>query len=109
MRRISWWARSRASTMMSSDTSSAPASTMVMPSACPATRRSRRLSSICFSVGFTTSSPSTSPMRTAPTGPPQGISESMRAMDAALMARTRGEFFWSTVITVATTWTSFLM
>ncbi len=45
-------------------------------------------------------------MRTAPTGPPKGMSEITRAVEAPLMLRIVGSFSWSTERTVETTWTS---
>ncbi len=47
-------------------------------------------------VGFTTSSPSTQPTRTAATGPSQGMSETLSAAEAALMAATSGSLTPST-------------
>ena len=63
---------------------------MVMPSSCPATTRFSLDSFIWGSVGFTTSSPSIRPMRTAPTGPFQGMPEMESAAEAPLMPKTLG-------------------
>ena len=72
----------------SSGTSFAPASTIVRPSFVPTTiRSSSDSSSISCSVGLTTSSPSISPMRTAPTGPRNGSGEIISAAEAPLMQR----------------------
>ncbi len=60
---------------------------MRMASFVPASLRSRSEISISAKVGLTTNSPFTRPMRTAPTGPPQGMSEIMSAVEAALIAR----------------------
>ena len=98
-----------ASTSRSSETSFAPASTIVMPPLCPATTRSNVLFAMSASSGFTTSSPLTQPMRTAPIGPSQGMSEIASASEAPLMPRMFAGFFWSTDMTVATTCTSFLI
>ena len=45
------------------------------------------LSSICGTVGLTTSSPSIRPMRTAATGPFQGMLEIISAVLAAMIAQ----------------------
>ena len=85
---ISPCAISSASRSTSSGTSSAPASTIVRPSFVPTTIRSSDVSSqFCCSVGLMTSSPSSRPMRTAPTGPKNGSGESISAADAPLMHR----------------------
>src|ERR1035437_10118998 len=47
-------------------------------------------------------------MRTAPTGPFQGIGEIAKAAEAATTAKTSGEFSPSTDKIVAIIWTSFL-
>ncbi len=108
IRLISEWARSNASRRVSSDTSRAPASTIVIASRVPATTRSRSVSfsSSHTSGGFTTRRPSRNPMRTAPTGPPKGIEEIDSAADAPMTASTSGALSWSALSTVAITWTS---
>ena len=60
---------------------------MVRPSFVPTTIRSRSDSSISWSVGLTTRSPSTMPIRTAPIGPRNGSGETVSAADTALMQR----------------------
>ncbi len=67
--RISSWAIWRASSIVSSSTSLAPASTIEMASAVPATTRSSSDSSVSWSVGLMMNSSPIRPMRTAPTGP----------------------------------------
>ncbi len=52
-------------------------------------------SCICSSVGFTTKLPSILPIRTAPTGSGNGMSESMSAADAPFMARMSYGASWS--------------
>ena len=46
------------------------------------------------------------PIRTAPTGPWKGRSDSISAAEAPLMQRMSNAFTWSTESTVATTWVS---
>src|SRR5215204_321431 len=88
MRMISAYARSSASRSVSSGISSAPASTIVSPSFVPTTIRSSVLcSSLSWSVGLITNSPSIWPMRTAPTGPMKGSGEIISAAEAPLMQR----------------------
>ena len=48
------------------------------------------------------------PIRTAPTGPRNGIGESIRAADEPLMARMSCGCTWSAENVVTMTWTSFL-
>ena len=86
------WPYSRAATITSSGTSSAPASTIRMASRVPAMRRSRSDLSISAKVGLAMNWPSTRPTRTAATGPFQGMSEIIMAADAALMARMSNGF-----------------
>ena len=95
--------------MVASSTSLAPASIMTIFSALAATVSCRSLASRCFSVGFTTSSPSTRPMNTPAMGPFQGMSEMESAMDVPIMPAISGLQSWSTLITVITTETSFRM
>src|SRR5712691_6799139 len=97
---------SSASSTTCSDTPFAPASTMRMASAVPATTRSSSDSPMRDMGGLTTIWPSRWPMRTAPTGPANGMSEITSAVDAPLMLRIVGSFSWSTESTVETTWTS---
>src|SRR6266446_1937591 len=66
----------------SSVTSCAPASIIMIESRVPATTRSSLLSSICWIVGLSVSSPSTVPTRTQPIGPSNGASESVSAAEA---------------------------
>ncbi len=101
--RISSWAIWRASSIVSSSTSVAPASTIEIASTVPATTRSSSDSSVSCSVGLMMNSSPIRPMRTAPTGPWKGISESMRAIEAPLSARMSKAFTWSTERIVATT------
>ena len=104
--RISSWAICSASSIVSSSTSVAPASTIEMASAVPATTRSSSDSSASCSVGLMMNSSPIRPMRTAPTGPWKGISESIRAVEAPFSARMSNAFTWSTERMVATTWVS---
>ena len=48
------------------------------------------------------------PIRTAPTGPANGISLIVSAADAAIVPRTSGSFSWSVERTVMTSWMSSL-
>ena len=66
----------------------APASIIMIESRVPATIKSSVLSSICWIVGLSVSSPSTVPTRTQPMGPSNGASEIVSAADAAFTART---------------------
>src|SRR5436190_22665348 len=106
---ISSYARSSASSNLSSGTSFAPASTIVRPSSVPTTIRS---SSVCSrtsgSVGLRTSSPSIIPIRTAPTGPMNGSGEIIRAAEAPLMQRMSCAVIRSALSTVQITCVSFL-
>lgn len=84
----------------------APASTMRIASAVPATMRSRSLlplSSSDSSGGLTTIVPSILPMRTAPIGSGSGIEDSVSAADAPFIARMSYGWTWSTEIGSATT------
>ena len=96
----------RASSIVSSLTSLAPASTIEMASAVPATIRSSSDSSVSWRVGLMMNSSPISPMRTAPTGPSKGSSEIISAADAPLSARMSDWLTWSTDRIVATTWIS---
>ena len=94
--RIASWPRPIASSISSSETSEAPASTMTTASSEPATTRSSRLVSSCWNVGFRRYSPSAErPTRTAAIGTGNGMSEMARANDAPVMARTSESFAWS--------------
>ena len=85
---ISPWAMSSASRISASEISLAPASTMRMASSEPETTRSSGLSSIHSSSGLTTKLPSSScPIRTAPTGIGNGMSDTISAALAPFMAR----------------------
>ena len=100
---ISPWAMSSASRISASVTSLAPASTIRMASSVPATIRSSSPSSSDSSSGLTTNAPSSSlPMRTAPTGIGNGMSEIISAALAPFMARMSYGFTWSTDIGIAT-------
>ena len=79
---------SSASRISASGTSLAPASTIRMASSVPDTTRSRSDSSSCSSVGLMTKLPSSLPIRTAPTGAGNGMSEICSAADAPFMAST---------------------
>ena len=82
---------------------------MTMASRVPVTTRSRVDSSWIWDiVGLTTNWPSMSPMRTEPTGPPNGISEIVSAAEAPSVASTSCAFSRSTENVVATTCTSFM-
>ena len=81
-------AMSSASRISASGTSLAPASTIRMASSVPDTTRSRSDSSSCSSVGLMTKLPSSLPIRTAPTGAGNGMSEICSAADAPFMAST---------------------
>ncbi len=67
----------------------------------PATTRSRSPSSVCSGEGFTSSSPSSRPTRTAEIGPRKGIGESVSAPDAPTKAAMSGVFSPSAESTVA--------
>ena len=68
---------------------------------------SSRLDTACWSfVGLATNLPSTSPTRTAPIGPSNGIPDRQRATDAPFIARTSGSFCGSAEIVRQITWIS---
>ena len=102
------WPNRMASAMTSSGRSLAPASTIMIASRVPETIRSSSDSSTWLKVGLTTNSPSIRPIRTAPTGPANGISLIDSAADAATVPRTSGSFSWSVERTVMTSWMSSL-
>jgi len=54
-------------------------------------------------VGFTINFPHILPIRTTPMGPPQGISDNIKAADVALAANTSGSCFPSEERTLAVT------
>ena len=97
-----------ASSMSLSETSFAPASTIMIASLVPATVKSISDFILCSYVGLMISSPSTLPTFTDPVGPSQGMSDVARATDEPIIAATSGEQSWSTLIATATTETSFL-
>ena len=102
------WPKAIASSMVSSGTSLAPASTMSTASSVPAITSSS-VDTVCSAVvGLTTNRPSTCPTRTAPTGPSNGMPDRQSAADAPFIARTSGSFSWSPETTRQMTWTSFL-
>ena len=84
---ISVWAMSRASRISASVTPSAPASTIRIASSVPATIRSSSSSSSLSSGGLTTKSPSSFPIRTAPTWAATGTGEIASAAEAPFIAR----------------------
>ncbi len=102
------WPNRMASAITSSGRILAPASTIMIASRVPETTRSSSESASCEMVGLTTNSPSMRPMRTAPMGPWNGISEIVSAADAAIVPRMSGSFSWSVLRTVMTIWTSSL-
>src|ERR1700724_813720 len=83
---------SSASTTVSSDTSSAPDSTITMPTSDAATTMLIELVFCSATVGFTTSCPFTCPTRTAAIGVSNGKSEQNAAADADVTAITSGSF-----------------
>ena len=103
---ISTCANSMAATTFSSDTSFAPDSTITMPSAVPTTMMFSWLAARSVYVGFTMKLPSISPIRTAPTGPWKGMSDSASAQLAPLIPSTSGSLSLSAEYTNATTWVS---
>ena len=74
----------------------------------PAKVKFNKLFSLCASVGFITTSPSTYPTETEPVGPPKGISDIDNAADEPIIAQTSGEQSGSTDNTKQSTTTSFL-
>ncbi len=80
---------------------------MVSPSFVPTTiRSSSDECSVSSSVGLTTSSPSSSPIRTAPIGPRKGSGDTVNAAETALIARMSWATTRSAEKTVATHCTS---
>ena len=86
------WPNSSASTTVSSETSSAPDSTITMASSLPAITMFSRLVFCSATVGLATSWPSTSPTRTAAIGVGNGRSEIMPQPTRAVTAITSGSF-----------------
>ncbi len=84
---ISPWAMSSASRISCSVTPSAPASTIRIASSVPATIRSSSSSAWSSSEGLTTKSPSSLPIRTAPTWAATGTGEIASAAEAPFIAR----------------------
>ena len=84
---ISPWAMSRASSTSASVTNFAPHSTIRIASSVPETTRSMSRSSQFSSEGLTTKSPSSLPIRTAPTCFGSGMSETAIAAEAPFIAR----------------------
>jgi hypothetical protein len=79
----------------SSEISLAPASTISTASSVAAMTSSSVDAFFCVVVGFATSLPSTSPTRTAPTGPSKGMPDRQSAAEAPFIARTSGSTSWS--------------
>jgi len=102
------WPRRSASSIRSSGSSSAPASTIRMASLVPAMRRSSVDAAICSTVGLMTNAPSMKPTRTAPIGPSQGMSERCTAALAPMMPRTSRCSSGSRARAVTITCTSFM-
>ena len=101
-----WWPKVTAPSIASSDSSLASDSTISTPSVVPATTRS---SLDCFTwsmVGFSTYCPSIMPTRAAPTGPMNGMPDSVRAAEQPIRATMSGSLSMSWDRTVAITWTS---
>ncbi len=103
---ISLCAMSSASSTSASVTPFAPHSTMRMASSDPETTRSISRSSTDSSVGLTTKSPSSFPIRTAPTCFGTGIGEIATAAEAPFIARMSYGWTWSTDIGWQTIWVS---
>ncbi len=101
-------ASARASSTTSSFTSLAPASTMTTASEWPATVRLSLFSSLWswVQVGFTTSSPSTWPMRTMPSERPCGSELTASAAKLAIAARMSPSFSRSLAMHCDSTCTS---
>ena len=79
-----------ASSITSSETSFAPASTIVTASFVPATDSSISLTSSCSGVGFKMYSPSIYPTVTPATVPANGISDNPKATETPIVARFSG-------------------
>ncbi len=100
---ISTWASIIALSISASETSFAPASTIIIASFVPDTVRCRRLFSRCSLVGFIMNSPSTRPTLTEPVGPIKGASLIDSAIDEPIIATMSGSTSCSTESTVAIT------
>ena len=90
----------------SSGNSLASPSIMMISSKVPANTRSSVENSRWLWVGLTTNSPPTSPTRTAPMGPPKGMSDTHNAADAPLMQSRSESFSPSALSRVAMIWVS---
>ena len=106
MRWISLWPKRIASSTTSSESSCAPASTIMTASCEPATVRFSVETARCSSVGLMTNSSLTRPTRTPAIGPSNGMSETVSAALAPIMPAISGALSWSTESTVATICTS---
>ena len=102
------WPNNNASSIISSLTSLASASTILIASLVPATSKLINDLSNCSGVPLTINSPSTNPTLTPAIGPLNGISETHNAKDAPNIAAISGDASWSTDKTVLTLCTSFL-
>ena len=100
---ISACASSSAWSIVASDNSLAPASTIMTASAVPATTRCNSLLSIVSKSGLTTNCPFTRPILTPATGPWKGMFEIASAADAAVMPTTSDDPVLSTESTDAIT------
>ena len=94
--------------IISSDTSLAPASTILIASLVPATFKSTVERSICSTVGLITYSPSTYPTVTPAIGPLNGIFDTDSESELPSIAAITGSQSYSTDNTVEITCTSFL-
>ena len=99
-------AMSSASRISASGTSLAPHSTIRIASSVPETTRSISASCIASSPGLMTKLPSILPIRTAPTGCGNGMSETIRAAEAPFIARMSYGASWSTDSGMFTSWVS---
>ncbi len=106
MRAMGSLAASMAAIISSSETSWEPPSTMVIPTAVPATVISRRALAHCWKVGLTTYWPSICATRTAAMGPAKGMSEMWTAALAATTPIMSGGLMLSAETQVGTTWIS---
>ncbi len=97
---------SSASRISASGTSLAPHSTIRIASSVPETTRSISASCIASSPGLMTKLPSILPIRTAPTGCGNGMSETIRAAEAPFIARMSYGASWSTDSGMFTSWVS---
>ena len=100
------WPNVTASSITVSGSSRASLSTISTPSAVPATTRSSSDFSCCSAVGLSTRRPSIRPTRAAPTGPKNGMPESVSAAEQPTSATMSGSFSRSWPSTVATICTS---